>query len=186
MASWQLGLKLIKKPTLSHRISPIFQLLTRSASHGGPPPPPIKPPGPEWIPKEWKDDGTGYGDYPNYVEWSYQNRDPTAQYFEQQDRRHFGEPLHVNDDVLNMWMPDDISESRFTPREMLLHLTIALGILGGIVWYSEYIYDAPSKDPAAPKLYPYNNLYIERGGDPNSEPTEEDLKARIPRPHYGW
>merc|ERR1719427_1314805 len=62
--------------------------------------PEIKPPGPEWIDQGWKDDGMGYGDYPNYVEWSYQNRDPNLKYFDQQNMRDFGEPIHVNDDIL--------------------------------------------------------------------------------------
>ena len=134
----------------------------------------------------WKDDGMGLGEYPNYTEWSYQSRDPNLTYWDQQERRHFGEPLHVNHDALNVWMPDDISNHKYKPREMVLHLGIALGLLGGLVCYSEYIYDAPSRDPAASKPYPFNNLYLEMGGDPDKEPTEKDLKKKIPRPHYGW
>ena len=142
--------------------------------------------GKEFVDKGWKDDGMGLGDYPNYAEWSYQNRDPNLPYWDQQERRHFGEPLHVNHDALNIWMPDDISNHRYKPREMALHLAVALGLLGGLVFYSEYVYDAPSRNPAAPKPYPYNNLYIEMGGDPDKEPTEKDLTRKIPRPHYGW
>ena len=83
-------------------------------------------------------------------------------------------------------MPDDSTYDRYTPRQMLLHLSVAMGILGFVIWFSEYVYDAPSRNPAVPKSYPYNNLYIELGGDPNKEPTEADLKRRIPRPFYGW
>lgn len=83
-------------------------------------------------------------------------------------------------------MPDDISNHLYKPSEMALHLAIALGLLGGLVWYSECVYDAPSRNPAAPKPYPYNNLYLEMGGDPEKEPTEKDLKRKIPRPYYGW
>lgn len=40
-----------------------------------------------------------------------------------------------------------------------------------------------------PKKYPFNNLYLERGGDPNKEPpTDEDLDPRkrlIPHNFYG-
>ncbi|XP_066917761.1 NADH dehydrogenase [ubiquinone] 1 beta subcomplex subunit 8, mitochondrial-like [Clytia hemisphaerica] len=172
--------KTIQKSTLS-------TTFVRNGSTGNDPPaPPIKPPGKEFIDQGWKDDGLGLGDYPNYKEWSYQNRDPTLPYWDQQERRHFGEPLHVNHDALNIWMPDDISNHRYTPKEMALHLSIALGLLGGLIFYSEYVYDAPSRDPAAPKPYPYNNLYLEMGGDPDKEPTEYDLKRKIPRPHYGW
>merc|ERR1712176_416216 len=167
--------------------TPISSILLRNASTGNDPPgPPIKPPGKEFIDQGWKDDGLGFGDYPNYVEWSYQRRDPNLKYWDQQELRHFGDPLHVNHDALNVWMPDDISNHRYTPREMVLHLSIALGLLAGLVCYSEFVYDAPSRDPAAPKPYPYNNLYLEMGGDPEKEPTEEDLKRKIPRPFYGW
>ena len=40
-----------------------------------------------------------------------------------------------------------------------------------------------------PKKYPFNNLYLERGGDPNKEPpTDEDTDPRkrlIPHTFYG-
>ncbi|XP_057312752.1 NADH dehydrogenase [ubiquinone] 1 beta subcomplex subunit 8, mitochondrial-like [Hydractinia symbiolongicarpus] len=158
----------------------------RAASNTGGKSPPIKPPGSEWIDQGWKDDGTGLGDYPNYQEWSYQNRDPNLKYWDQQERRHFGEPLHVNHDALNVWMPDDMTNHKYSHGEMALHLGIALSLLGAVVWYSEYVYDAPSRNPAVPKPYPYNNLYLELGGDPEKNPTEADLKRKIPRPHFGW
>ena len=162
-------------------------IIKRHGSGGqGPPAPPIKPPGPEFIDVGWKDDGTGYGDYPNYIEWSYQNRDPNVKYWDQQMRRDFGEPLHVNDDSLSVWMFDDMSNYKYGPYEVLLHLSIALGLLFGVFYYSEYVYDVESKNPALPKTYPYNNLYIEMGGDPDREPTEAELTRRIPTPHYGW
>lgn len=142
--------------------------------------------GPEWIDQGWKDDGLGLGDYPNYIEWSYQQRDPNLKYFDQQQLRNYGEPLHLNDDILGVWMPDSAENLKYTPRQMVLHLSVALGLLASVVWYSEYVYDAKSRDPAVPKPYPYNNLYLERGGDPDKEPTEEDLKAPISRAIYGW
>jgi len=162
------------------------KLVLRSASSSGKAPPPIKPPGPEWIDQGWKDDGTGLGDYPNYAEFSYQHRDPNLKYWDQQDRRNFGEPLHLNDDILNMWMPDDPTNFKYTPYEMVFHLSLALGSLAFVIWYSECVYDAQSKSPVVPKPYPYNNLYLEMGGDPDREPTEAELKRRIPRPNYGW
>ena len=52
--------------------------------------------GPDWEDRGWKDDGLGLGDYPNLPERSYQLRDPYAKYWDQQDRRNFGEPVsHV-------------------------------------------------------------------------------------------
>ena len=49
--------------------------------------------GPDWEDKGSKDDGLGIGDYPNLPERSYQLRDPYAKYWDQQDRRNFGEPV---------------------------------------------------------------------------------------------
>lgn len=35
-----------------------------------------------------------------------------------------------------------------------------------------------------PRQFPYDNLYLERGGDPNKAPSPEDLKAKV-RASYG-
>lgn len=185
MASLQRGLQLLRRSALRHRVLPV---ITQSRAGSGGPSPPIKPPGPEWVDKGWKDDGTGFGDYPNYQEFSYQDRDPrpVEPYFDAQDRRYYGEPIHVNDDMLNMWMPDSTDNGRFTPFEMFLHLSTAMGLLGLLALYSEFVHKEHEKDPAVAKVYPYNNLYLEMGGDPEKEPTEEDLKRRIPTPHYGF
>ena len=113
-------------------------------------------------------------------------RDPYKKYWDQQERRHFGEPLHINDDILGVSMPDDPTNHAKTPREMLFHLSIVFGALGVLLWFSECVYKAQSRDPAGPKAYPYNNLYLEMGGDPNMEPTQEELTQRIPTPMYGW
>nr|XP_047125973.1 NADH dehydrogenase [ubiquinone] 1 beta subcomplex subunit 8, mitochondrial [Hydra vulgaris] len=148
--------------------------------------PDIKPPGPEWIDQKWKDDGLGHGDYPNYKEFSYQLRDPYKKYWDQQDRRDFGEPLHIEHDILSVWMPDESANHAKTYGEMFFHLCLAFGALGVLLWFSECVYDAKSRDTAVPKPYPYNNLYLEMGGDPNRMPTKEELTRRIPTPMYGW
>ncbi len=67
-----------------------------SASDGPPKvtAPPITPvSGPDWQELEWKDDGLAIPDYPNLPRRSYQLRDPNLKYWDQQDRRNFGEPV---------------------------------------------------------------------------------------------
>jgi len=201
MAGWRVALNLLKKQPsrAALRLSPIYQLSRRSASGDssdkGDNPDDIKEgkkvwtrAGPEWVPEKWKDDGMGWGEYPNWKEWSYQHREPRPDeaYFEPQDRRYFGEPVHMNEDALNRWMPDDESNFKYTPYEMMSHLAVALGLIGGVVLWSEYVYDAKARGPFARKPYPYNNLYIERGGDPDVEPSEEELTKRIPTACHGW
>ena len=142
--------------------------------------------GKEWVDKGWKDDGTGHGDYPNYAGFHYKSRNPLEDYFDTQERRHFGEPIHIDDELYTIWAPDDITNHVFTYRQMVAHCLGLFGILGGIILFSEFVYGAESRDPFVAKPYPYNNLYLELGGDPNKEPTEEDLKVHIPRGIYGW
>ena len=52
--------------------------------------------GPDWEDRGPKDDGLGIGDYPNLPERSYQLRDPYVKYWDQQDRRNFGEPVGLS------------------------------------------------------------------------------------------
>ena len=37
----------------------------------------------------------------------------------------------------------------------------------------------PSQQPKVPRQFPFDNLYLERGGDPNQPPSPEDLKATV-------
>ena len=73
-----------------------FYLLIFIAGNVHPNPPPVTPvSGPDWEDRGWKDDGFGLGDYPNLPERSYQLRDPYQKYWDQQDRRNFGEPVSI-------------------------------------------------------------------------------------------
>lgn len=143
---------------------------------------PITPPGAEWVDEGWKDDGTGFhGAYPNWKEWKYEHRDPrpAEPYFVRQDKRYFGEPVHLNDDILNVWMPNDGSaDPELTTGRMLRDLSVAVGLVTALICYDVYIYDAPSRAPAIPTQYPYNSLWLERGGDPAiTNPTPEQIAA---------
>ncbi|KAK7202855.1 hypothetical protein BZA70DRAFT_285192 [Myxozyma melibiosi] len=53
-----------------------------------------------------KGDDRLVGDYPEYPYVYAQHRDPYAKYDFQQLRRNYNDPLHEDDDMLNMWSPD--------------------------------------------------------------------------------
>eukprot|EP00794_Sanderia_malayensis_P012728 gene12729-14033_t len=168
-------------------LSSNHRIFARAASSGSSTvvPPPITPvSGPDWEEKEWKDDGFALHDYPNLPARSYQLRDPYATYWDQQDRRNFGEPLHEEDDALGIWMPDRYDEEPTSPIEALRNLCIAFGCLGFVYFLSTF-YTDEKDNPAVPTIYPFNNLYLENGGDPNKDPSEQPVK-RIPRSCYGY
>jgi len=195
MAFLHRGLQLVKSQNVVQRLRPVTVGFTRNVSYGDlppekiPPRPKIRPPGPEWVDQGWNGEqkGNGWADYPNWVEWSYQNRDPRPKipYDDPQMRRYFGEPLHVNDDILSMHMPD-VHTGPESYGEMMGQFLAFFGALAALWLWSEYVYDSPSRLPVVPKPYPYNNLYLERGGDPNREPTAEELSEPIFRWYSGF
>ncbi|KAK9472163.1 putative NIAM subunit of mitochondrial NADH:ubiquinone oxidoreductase [Dipodascopsis tothii] len=101
------------------------------------------------------------GDYPKYPYEFAQKRDPTAKYDEQQLRRNFNEPLHEDDDMLNMWSPDvhDYVPNS-TAFRYLASFFLSIGAFG--VFASYFTPDAP----AAPRVFP-EGLYKELGGVEN-------------------
>merc|ERR1712141_346918 len=160
-----------------------WQVVTRLGSSNAKTPPVMPVSGPDWEDRGPKDDGLGIGDYPNLPERSYQLRDPYVKYWDQQDRRNFGEPLHEEDDILSIWMPDRHDESMTTANEALRNLCIAFGLLG-FIYYLSTFYNEENSSEVVPKLFPYNNLYLENGGDPNLDPSTQPQK-RITRSIYG-
>lgn len=53
-----------------------------------------------------EDDPRMIGDYPDVPATSYQLRDPYARYFDQQNRRNWGEPMPEDYEPLSMWSFD--------------------------------------------------------------------------------
>ena len=90
-------------------------------------------------------------------------------WWDNQDRRNKETILHEEDDALNVWMYDAVEfGGKYTDYQLLAQFLIGSGVVFGILYIS---YLLPNRDPAAPKQYPYNDLYLERGGDPNKMPT---------------
>eukprot|EP00163_Fabomonas_tropica_P019652 TRINITY_DN3445_c0_g1_i1.p1 TRINITY_DN3445_c0_g1~~TRINITY_DN3445_c0_g1_i1.p1 ORF type:complete len:208 (+),score=37.76 TRINITY_DN3445_c0_g1_i1:227-850(+) len=76
--------------------------------------------------------------------------------------------VREEDEVYDEWSFDWPNEA-FTPFQMLAMCGGALGVLfgGGIYW--SYTYDHHSKRHAADRNFPYDNLFIELGGNPDNK-----------------
>ncbi|KAK9448210.1 uncharacterized protein V1518DRAFT_419985 [Limtongia smithiae] len=98
------------------------------------------------------------GDYPEFPVIFNQKRDPYVKYDDQQLRRNFGDPLHEDDDVLNMWSPDvhDYVSNGTAGR----YIATFFGIIAGAGYLLSFI--AP-ESPAVPRVYP-SGLFTELGG----------------------
>ncbi|KAM9011299.1 NADH dehydrogenase [ubiquinone] 1 beta subcomplex subunit 8, mitochondrial [Ara ararauna] len=114
----------------------------------------------------YPDDGFGYGDYPKLPDKSHHERDPWYQWDQPDMRHNWGEPMHWDFD---MYIRNrvDTSPTAVPWHIMRRHFLIFVGtmlvmfVIGGMY---------PSYMPVGPKQYPFNDLYLERGGDPNKEP----------------
>ncbi|XP_067385771.1 NADH dehydrogenase [ubiquinone] 1 beta subcomplex subunit 8, mitochondrial [Emydura macquarii macquarii] len=116
----------------------------------------------------YPDDGMGYGDYPKLPDRSQHERDPWYQWDSQSLRQNWGEPMHWDFDMFVRTRVDT------SPTVIPLHIVwkkmlLMFGVLIFLVWLGEKY---PCYMPVGPKQYPYNNLYLEHGGDPNKEPPE--------------
>ncbi|RMX55122.1 hypothetical protein pdam_00007457 [Pocillopora damicornis] len=150
---------------------------------------PIPTPENDWknFHRPWPDDGYALGDYPNLPEICNQRRQHLG-WWDVQERRNYNEPIHLDEDALNVWVWSEVTcNDRYTPGEILMQLGIATATLC-FVGYLSYLYDQTDRNPAVPKEYPFYNLYLERGGDPDKDPSEEVLhpdQRVIPRNLYG-
>ncbi|KAH7341965.1 hypothetical protein B0J17DRAFT_648776 [Rhizoctonia solani] len=104
------------------------------------------------------------GDYPRVAPISVQRR-PAKGWWDNQERRNFGETLPEQHEILSIWAPDVFNISR---GNALKQFSIAL---------PSSLASVPDR-PAAPRSYPYGGLVSELGGlDANKaavyEPEEE-------------
>jgi NADH dehydrogenase (ubiquinone) 1 beta subcomplex subunit 8 len=122
--------------------------------------------------------GLRLGDYP-VLPWRSAQLNRQTGWWDNQDRRDKETPLHEEDDALNIWMFDAVeSNGIYTRWEALAQLTTVFGILG-LLMYLSHLYNAPSRDPAVPRQFPYDNLYLEQGGDPSRLPTDEEKAVKV-------
>lgn len=129
------------------------------------------------------DEGLKLGDYP-VLPWKSAQLNAPRGWWDNQDRRNKEDPIHEEEDALSVWLYDAVENNGiYTRWQALGQLLLMFGFLGGVYWLST-LYDAPSRNPAVPRQFPFNNLYLERGGDPNKPPSEQDLKEKV-RSTYG-
>ncbi|XP_034050409.1 NADH dehydrogenase [ubiquinone] 1 beta subcomplex subunit 8, mitochondrial [Thalassophryne amazonica] len=116
----------------------------------------------------YPDDGMGFGDYPKLPDRSQHERDPWYQWDEPDLRRNWGEPMHYFFDMY-MRLRVDTSPTAVPWSSMCKQLFGFIGFMLFMFYVGEKF---PAYQPVAPKQYPYNNLYLERGGDPEKQPEE--------------
>ncbi|KZV93844.1 hypothetical protein EXIGLDRAFT_767709 [Exidia glandulosa HHB12029] len=109
-------------------------------------------------------------DYPNVPREYAQTRNPlggeSGRWWDMQNRRNFGEPLHAEDEALSVWSPD---VPHVPPQRALFHFSIACLCF---VAYGVFVPFIQVESPAAPRSYPYDGLVTELGG-------LEENKARV-------
>ncbi|XP_048194426.1 NADH dehydrogenase [ubiquinone] 1 beta subcomplex subunit 8, mitochondrial [Perognathus longimembris pacificus] len=114
----------------------------------------------------YPDDGMGYGDYPKLPDRSQHERDPWYEWDHMDLRTNWGEPLHWDLDMYNRNRVDT-SPTPVSWDSMCKQLFGFVAFMVFMFWVGDMF---PSYQPVGPKQYPYNNLYLERGGDPTKEP----------------
>jgi len=108
------------------------------------------------------------GTYPQPQGISNQQLPPKG-WWDNQYRRNFGEPLHEEDEALNMFSPD-IPQPNIEPSSALAQATVAFAVLGGIMGLLAYT--RPTM-PADRRSFPRDGLVNELGGwDANKAKTE--------------
>ncbi|KAF2091229.1 hypothetical protein K490DRAFT_54126 [Saccharata proteae CBS 121410] len=113
------------------------------------------------------------GGYINPPPIKRQHRDPYADWWDKQERRNYGEPVHEDNDILGMFSPEDYTHFSSGWGAVLLGTFIAttLGLCGIVKLYY------PDK-PSAPRTFP-DGLEKELGG-----PTA--LRARKEGEDLSW
>jgi NADH dehydrogenase (ubiquinone) 1 beta subcomplex subunit 8 len=104
------------------------------------------------------------GNYPNPPAQKRQFRDPHAQWWDKQEKRNFGEPLHEDNDILTVFSPEQYTHVKPAKGFFLLGcwVTALLGLCGVVSFYY------PDKQ-SVPRTFP-DGLERELGG-PNAVPV---------------
>ncbi|XP_011790928.1 NADH dehydrogenase [ubiquinone] 1 beta subcomplex subunit 8, mitochondrial [Piliocolobus tephrosceles] len=114
----------------------------------------------------YPDEGMGYGDYPKLPDRSQHERDPWYSWDQPDLRLNWGEPMHWHVDMYTRNRVDT-SPTPVSWNVMCMQLFGFLAFMTFMFWVGD-VY--PVYQPVGPKQYPYNNLYLEQGGDPSKEP----------------
>ncbi|KAK4683418.1 NADH dehydrogenase (ubiquinone) 1 beta subcomplex subunit 8, partial [Tremellales sp. Uapishka_1] len=104
--------------------------------------------------------------YPQLPWVSLQTREPKG-WWDQQERKNFGEVMHEEEDALGMWSPDVFKTSG---PSALLQISLAFG---GIAIFGYFLSQTAPSRPVAARSYPFGGLEKELGGK-NAARVEED------------
>ncbi|KAM8837255.1 NADH dehydrogenase [ubiquinone] 1 beta subcomplex subunit 8, mitochondrial [Spinachia spinachia] len=118
--------------------------------------------------KPYPDNGEGFGDYPMLPAKSQSERDPWYEWDHPDLRRNWGEPMHWDFD---MFIRNRVDTSP-GPVDWSTMCKQLFGFIGFMMFMFYVGEKFPSYQPVAPKQYPFNNLYLENGGDPEKQPEE--------------
>ncbi|XP_022094011.1 NADH dehydrogenase [ubiquinone] 1 beta subcomplex subunit 8, mitochondrial-like [Acanthaster planci] len=121
----------------------------------------------------YPDDGLGWGDYPKAPDIHDDDKDPHADWDFPEERRNFGELVHIEQDLLSRARPNIYAKSRIPFNQQVKMLGAVLATLAVLFWFGGKY---KIFQPVGPKQYPYNDLWIEKGNQP------ED--AAEPKKHY--
>ncbi|XP_064617836.1 NADH dehydrogenase [ubiquinone] 1 beta subcomplex subunit 8, mitochondrial-like [Liolophura sinensis] len=116
----------------------------------------------------YPDDGLGYGDYPKLPVVSGDSKDPYEDWDFPELKRNYGEPLHVEADIIGEDRLDYTTKRLYSDRFAALYF---LGFVGTLALLFVLAMPYPDIQPAMPKQFPFNDLYLEKGGDPEKMPT---------------
>lgn len=108
--------------------------------------------------KNETDSLTQNGGYLNPPAEKRQFRDPYAGWWDKQERRNYGEPLHEDHDILAMFSPEEYTHT--SPGKGLFQLGCFVAAVGALCWVVSIYY--PDK-PSAPREFP-GGLEEELGG----------------------
>jgi len=116
----------------------------------------------------YPDQGDGYGDYPKLPDKSQAEGDPWYTWDHPDLRRNWGEPMHWDFD---MYTRNRVDTSA-APVDFGKGFKQLAGFLGFMLFMFYLGEQFPSYQPVAPKQFPFHNLHVERGGDPDKLPKE--------------
>ncbi|XP_013089983.1 NADH dehydrogenase [ubiquinone] 1 beta subcomplex subunit 8, mitochondrial-like [Biomphalaria glabrata] len=108
------------------------------------------------------------GDYPYLPATSHSWRDPFEDYDHPGDKRHYGETFPPDYELIADDLRDPKAFGRYTYGQIVAgYFLIFAGFL--LAW--NILKPYPYFLPRMPKQYPFNDLYLEKGGDPAAEPV---------------
>ncbi|KAI5802799.1 hypothetical protein FPQ18DRAFT_383801 [Pyronema domesticum] len=141
-------------------IVPLSAIQTRSYMVGFPRKPIAEPLDPVYYPSlnDAVDPGQN-GGYVNPAPEKRQFRDPYGEWWDKQERRNFGEPVHEDNDILGRFSPEDYTW--VSPAKGLFQIgcfvTTVFGLLGVVYMFYPDM-------PAVPRTFPHNGLEKALGG----------------------